>query len=119
MLLQLTYENVTRNHFENLSNEDFSLVMVRGRGSCSEGEKTQVLRLRMDVSHMQFLRRQQETGSFDPARTKFNSSEYALVCVPWAAISTRGYLHPSTCKKGVSDQTSSFDLDERMIPFCS
>lgn len=62
------------------------------------------LRLRMDMSHMQFLRRQQETESFDPAITRFSSSECASVCVPWAAVSTRGYLHPSTCKKGVSDQ---------------
>lgn len=62
------------------------------------------LRLRMDMNHMQFLRRQQETESFDPARTRFSSSACALVYVPWAAISTRGYLHPSTCKKGVSDQ---------------
>lgn len=62
------------------------------------------LRLRMGLSSMQFLRRQQKTDSFDLAITDFGSSQCASVWVPWAAMSTRGYLHPSTCKKGVSDQ---------------
>lgn len=62
------------------------------------------LRLRAGLSSMQYLRRQQETDSFDPAITSFSSSQCASVCVPWAAMSTREYLHPSTCKKGVSDQ---------------
>ncbi|CAM9301771.1 unnamed protein product, partial [Bubo scandiacus] len=42
MLLWLAYENVTCNHFKNLSNEDVSLVMVQGKGSHWEGEMTQV-----------------------------------------------------------------------------
>lgn len=57
------------------------------------------LRLRIGLSSMKFLRRQQETESFDPEVTGFSSSQHVSVCVPWAAVSTGGYLHPSTCKK--------------------
>lgn len=62
------------------------------------------LRFRIGLSTMQFLGRQQETDSFDSAIISISSSQCVSVCVPWAAVSTRGYLHTSTCKKGVSDQ---------------
>lgn len=57
------------------------------------------LRLRMGLSCMKFLRRQLETESFDPEVTSFSSSQHVSVCVPWAAVSTGEYLHPSTCEK--------------------
>lgn len=57
------------------------------------------LRLRTGLSSMKFLRRQLETESFDPEVTSFSSSQHVSVCVPWAAVSTGQYLHPSTCKK--------------------
>lgn len=74
------------------------------------------LRLRTGLSSMKFLRRQQETKSFDPEVTSFRSSQHVSVCVPWAAVSTGWYLHPFTCKKAVA-QTSCFDVVERRIPF--